>query len=402
MNINLRTAALISAGLVSAGSAFAEEAAKLSPVETALSSTTISGYVSSSAFFNLGEKDGGALLPGRSFDGADKLDKINLDVVKLTVEKPLSEGDWSAGYKFDLLFGPDANTLGTSSMLGQNNSDFGVKQAYVALQAPVGNGLTAKIGVIDTIIGYEVFESGNNPNYSRSYGYYIEPTQHTGLLLSYQATDWLALNAGIADAWNARINAPGGEPGLQKDFGLQTYMGSVALTAPESLGFLKGATLYAGIVHGLSSADVGDGDPRTSLYGGLTVPTPLTGLGVGVAYDYRFTERSRIAADNAKEYATAIAGYVTYALTEQLKLGVRGEYATGSAGSWATRPAGGPNNEELFGLTTSLDYSLWANVLTRLEFRWDTDLSQGAKAFGSVNEPSASAYVLGVNVLYKF
>lgn len=412
MNYNLRTAALIAAGLVSSGAVALAEEGKSNPVETALSSTTISGYVSTSAFFSLGEDSNGTLLPGRSFDGADKIDKINLDVVKLSLEKPLAEGDWSAGYKVDLLFGPDANTLATSSVLGNNNSDFAIKQAYVALQTPVGNDLIAKIGVFDTLIGYEVFEAGSNPNYSRSYAYYIEPTQHTGLLLSYAVTEWLTLNAGIADSWNARINAAGADSNATRDFGLQTYMGSIVLTAPEGAGFLKGAQLFAGVVHGLSSADADldgdtvndsiDGDPRTSLYAGLSIPTPLEGLGVGLAYDYRFTERYRPGQDNAKEYATAIAGYLTYQATEQLKFGVRGEYATGSAGSWGFRPAGLSDNEEIFGLTTSIDYNLWDNVLTRLEFRWDTDLASGTKGFGSPGDPEASAYVLGLNVIYKF
>jgi hypothetical protein len=402
MNNNLRTAALVAAGIISAGSVVAEEA-KQNPVETALSATTISGYVSTSAFFDLTGAKGGVVLPGRSFDGANKVDQINLDVVKLTIEKATGD-EWTAGYKADLLFGPDANTLATTSTLGANTSDFAVKQAYVALHAPVGNGLTAKIGVFDTVVGYEVFESGNNPNYSRSYAYYIEPTQHTGVLLTYQATEWLALNGGVANAWNARINAPGAEPfSTAKDFGIQTYLGSIAITAPESFGSLKGASLYAGVVHGLSSVPDGtDGDPRTSLYGGLTIPTPLEGLAVGVAYDYRFTERARIGADNAKEYATAIGGYLSYQLSKQLKASVRGEYATGSAGTWAAKPVAGPGNEEFFGLTASLDYGLWDNVLTRLEFRWDQDLTDSGKAFGSVSSPKDDAFILGLNVLYKF
>jgi hypothetical protein len=402
MNINMRTAALIAAGIVSAGSAAYAEEAKLNPVETALASTSISGYVSTSALFNLGESEGGTALPGRSFDGASKINQINLDVVKLSLEKPVGEGDWSAGYKVDLLFGPDANTLGTTSVLGENNSDFGVKQAYVTLQTPLGNDLTTKIGVFDTIIGYEVFESGNNPNFSRSYAYYIEPTQHTGILLSYALTDWLSLNAGVADAWNARINAPGADSGNAREFGVQAYMGSVAITIPGDSGFLQGTTIYGGIVHGLTSAEGGDGDPRTSVYGGVTVPTPLAKLAVGVAYDYRFSERYRVGQDNASEYATAIGGYVTYQLTEQAKFAFRGEYAKGSAGSWGAKPVGGSNDEEFFGLTATLDYNLWANVLTRLEFRWDKDLADGQPAFGGVDDPEENAYIIGVNVLYKF
>ena len=50
------------------------------------------------------------------------------------------------------------------------------------LRAPVGNGLDFKLGTFTEILGYEVYETGNNPNYTRSYGYEIEPTALTGLL----------------------------------------------------------------------------------------------------------------------------------------------------------------------------------------------------------------------------
>ena len=47
--------------------------------------------------------------------GASKADGFNLDVVQLRIDKPLDEADWAAGYRVDLWFGPDANTLGTQS-----------------------------------------------------------------------------------------------------------------------------------------------------------------------------------------------------------------------------------------------------------------------------------------------
>src|SRR4029078_12244947 len=103
------------------------------------------------------------------------------------------EGQWAAGYKADLVFGPDANYYSTTlNGNGINTGDFAVKQAYVAMRAPVGNGLDFKMGVLDTVVGYEVFESPNNPNYSRSFGYALEPTHHTGLLASYHVADWMS------------------------------------------------------------------------------------------------------------------------------------------------------------------------------------------------------------------
>ena len=52
--------------------------------------------------------------PGLSNTAAPaKADGFNLDVVKITLEKPLDESEWAAGYKVDLLIGPDAVILGT-------------------------------------------------------------------------------------------------------------------------------------------------------------------------------------------------------------------------------------------------------------------------------------------------
>src|ERR1051326_8415263 len=147
MKVNKWTLGLAAAGLVSLPALMhAEEKEKPSSVLTALSSTTISGYVSTSMEWNPGT--GNAYVPGFAFNKG-KQDGFNLDVVKLTIERPPDEAQWAAGYKVDLIFGPDANALGTTSVIGGNTSDFGIKQAYVALRAPIGNGLDLKLGVWD-------------------------------------------------------------------------------------------------------------------------------------------------------------------------------------------------------------------------------------------------------------
>src|SRR5436189_904442 len=161
MKFNKWTLGLAALGVVSlASAARAEE--KVSTVMTALSSTTLSGYVDTSAQWNVGT--GNAHVPNYAFGGPSKADGFNLNVVKLSLEKPIDPAEaWAAGYKVDLLFGPDADALFTQSTSATGQGDFAVKQAYVSLHAPVGNGLDFKVGVWDTIIGYEVFESINNP-----------------------------------------------------------------------------------------------------------------------------------------------------------------------------------------------------------------------------------------------
>src|SRR5262249_7478810 len=158
-----------------------------------------------------------------------------------------------------------------------------------ALRAPVLNGLDFKFGVFDSIIGYESHDSVNDPNYTRSYGTTIEPHTHTGLLATYQATDWLGIAAGIANTFGPSINSRANPPKAES---YKTYMASVALTAPDSMGFLRGSTIYGGVVNGFNqgaqpSAVSGTtiGAQQTSWYLGATLATPLTELKVGASLD---------------------------------------------------------------------------------------------------------------------
>lgn len=386
MNMNRWTLGLCSLGLVSLGAVAQAEERNVNV--TAATPTVIGGYVDTSAIWLMGSGD---TLVGRSFDGSDKQDGFNLNVVSLTLEKALDETEWAAGYKAQLLFGPDASTLNSVSGLADGVGDFGVKNAYVALRAPVGTGLNFKVGVWDTVIGYEVFESGNNQHYSRSFGYFIEPIIHTGVLGSYDITEWLSVSAGIADGgsftggtYGNTINSRGAKGG---DL---TYVGSVALTAPQDSGWLEGAALYGGTVYtsmGGLSEDV------VNLYAGATVPLPISGLGVGVAYDYRangiFNE----------SYENAIGGYLFWKATEKMKLAGRVEYATGSSGAYGVALAPGADNVQLLGVTATLDYRLWENVISRVEFRWDKDLNNDGLFLDGKAENAMS---LALNLIYRF
>src|SRR5881296_3584555 len=156
MKFNRWTIALAAVGVVSLASA-AQAEEKASSVMTALSSTTLSGYVDTSAQWNFGT--GNARLPDYKFGGSSKADGFNLNVIQLRIERPLDEAEWAAGYRVDLWAGPDANTLDTLSSTSTGYAaDFAIRQAYIALRMPVGNGIDWKLGVFDSIIGYESVE----------------------------------------------------------------------------------------------------------------------------------------------------------------------------------------------------------------------------------------------------
>jgi hypothetical protein len=402
---------------------------------TALAATTISGYVDTSAEWNPGT--GNANLPPYKFNSPSKADGFNLDVIQLTISKPLDESDWAAGYRADLWFGPDANVLGTTST-GLNSTDFGIRQAYVALRAPVGTGLDFKMGVFDSIIGYESLESGNNPNFTHSYGNTIEPQTHTGVLASYRFCDAFSASAGVADTvdptinsraqlgssgmvggpfagfWNNLYQAAGISPQQGADAkaeSFKTYMGSIALTAPDSMGFLSGSTLYGGIVSGYNDSvwGTGFGANQTSYYAGATVATPVTGLRLGVAFDYlNYQDMNRNLGGNQvslSPYAWALAEYLSYQATEKLSFHVRADY-TKEKFDLEVNGVGIPDAREakIFALTGTVQYDLWKNVISRVELRWDHS-ANGNDMFGgsTAGDPDRkNAFMLAANVIYKF
>jgi hypothetical protein len=396
MKFNQWTLALASVGIISAGSiALADE----HPVTSTVASTTISGYVDTSVNWKVGT--GRGLLPGRTFDGMDKQDGFNLNAVKLSLEKPLGdENSWSAGYKADLIFGPDANYYGTLLNGGAGGGvpgpdDFAVKQAYVALRAPVGNGLDIKMGVWDTVVGYEFFESGSNPNYSRSYGYALEPTHHTGLMASYKISDMFSLSAGVANAAYGAIND-------KSVIDSKTaYLAALTITLPEGAGAMANSVISLGYVGGntgeLPAGVRANTQDVRNYYAGFTLNTPLEGLQVGAAWDYRenFPGVGTTPGDND---AYAVAVYLSYG-QDKWKANVRADYTQGSPGSFPGYPAVG-DREELGSLTGTLDYNLWENVLTRLELRYDRSLG-GDRPFGAPQDEE-SAITVAINAIYKF
>src|SRR6266478_7903721 len=285
MKFNKWTLGLAAIGAVSLASAARAEEAKMSTLGTAVSSTVLSGYVDTSVHWNPGYS---ANVPAYSFNTPGKADGFNLDSVKLSLSKAEDESEWAAGYQFDMFFGPDASTLNTSSVGGAK--DFTIEQAYVSLRTPVGNGIDWKLGVFDTVIGYESTADPNNPNYTRSYGYTIEPTTHTGLYGTYKISDLISVGAGVANTFGPTIGGstvgpgfPAGRAFPPKAESYKTYMGTVSLTAPNSWGFLGGSSLSAGVINGYNPGAVG---VQTAVYAGATINTPITALKAGISWDY--------------------------------------------------------------------------------------------------------------------
>lgn len=374
----------------------ADDAPKLSALNTALSSTTISGYVDVAAQYNAGDPGGkisptgagytGAVnQPGYSFNNSGKVDNFSLNNVTVSLDKPEDDSPWASGYHIDLNAGSDAINVGSGN--------FGVRQAYIALRTPVGNGIDWKVGVFDGITGYEVNTAYLNPNYTRSYGYTVNPASELGLLGTYKINNIVSVVAGYAN----RNSNNGGVVGLSS----HDVIGSVALTAPDSWGWFKGSALNLQTIQGFDNGSVNN----YSVNG--TFNTPIANLAVGLAYD-----KLQGLGYNEGGDGNIYGVYVTYQATDKLKFAARGEYLDGqnfggllNNGTGSGTPASGKGEE----VTFTVEYDLWANVTSRLEARWDHVESGTAFNNGSgqvvpgVNPASTeNSILIALNLVYKF
>jgi len=414
MKFNKWTLGLAAVGLVSWNSAALADDTAAAPatVLTSLSSTTLSGYVDTSAQWNLGT--GNANVPNYSFGGPSKADGFNLNVVQLSLDKPLDESEWAAGYHVDLWLGPDANALGTASIGSSGTSDFAIRQAYVSLRTPVGNGLDWKIGVFDTVIGYESLASVNNPNYTHSYGFTVEPTTHTGVLGTYKVNDMINVSAGIANTMGPVINERAHQPNLTGTAtaeSYKTYMAAVALSAPTDWGWAGGSTLSFGFVNGFNdrAAEFGGAD-QANVYAGLTMNTPITALKLGASLDFVQVHDAKAQFFNQGGEGADFTGdgtiwdgalYATFQATEKLSFSARGEFLDDSDDFIVDASDLGKTRAKIWSGTATAQYDLWKNVITRVEARWDH--GDNGKYFGGNFAPDRrNAFLLAAQVIYKF
>jgi len=394
MKFNKWTVGLAAVGVVSLASA-ARADEKMSSLQTALSNTTISGYVDTAATWrpgtDLNPVTAGGIpnVPGYSYA---KNDGFSLNAVDIAIDKPEDDSPWAAGYHVEWMVGPDSVVAGT-----------GIRQAYVTLRTPVGNGLDWKVGVWDTIVGYESNSDPLNPNYTRSYGYTIEPTTHTGILATYKINDMITLQAGIADGSNV-AGGPGGLNGVSTIESQKAYMGDVQFTAPDSAGWAKGATVTVAVINSDGNGAANPGS--TSLYAGMTLPTPVSMLKVGSCFDYLDIHNGGVIGNSSDDSIWNIAVYSTVQATDKLSFNFRGEFLENEDAGVLT-PGTVYAKGTAFEFTGTVQYNLWANVISRLEVRWDHVGHSNVFGANSTGPTTGAAFrnndfLLALNLIYQF
>src|SRR5437667_9214607 len=231
---------------------------------------------------------------------------------------------------------------------------YDLEEAYGAYKVPLGSGLTVKAGKFVTLLGYEVIESPNNLNFSRSFLFGLAiPFTHVGALLSYSPVDWLTVTAGPVVGWD-----------VAKD-----NNDSMSVTGQFALTPFKDFTANFNWITGPEQAS-DTTHPRTVLdwtatYTGLKNVT----LGANLDYGWETKEASLVASGTRNDTDASwwgIAGYGAYDWTEQLRTALRLEYfADPESVRSAARALG--SRTSLWEVTGTLQYKIWSGRVGRLD-----------------------------------
>jgi hypothetical protein len=370
---------ILAGGLCLCPFSHAQEAA--AGAEAVAASGTLTGYLSTGYHFGL---DRG----GAPFALAPKNRSAwSLDVIGLSWRLPLDDSLLDAGYRIDLWAGPDAAHLDT----GASDHTLEIRQAYLDLRLPIADPIDAgearsidlRIGAFDSPLGYESLDRHSNPHYTHSWGFTIEPTVHTGLLAMYPGVDAMEhdesnylLSLGVANTVSPRIN------GTAENVDRKTLLAGLTYLLPESLDPLGGSVFSVGYVNGRALTGAA---AIEHLYLGLGLPLPTDRWRMGLVYDARM-----LAGPGNDDSVFGV--YLGRRLNDRLWLNLRGEiFRDGdrlfSAESSAEQTDG-------HGITATLVYQLWENVISRLEYRWD---HYDAPVNGRRNSQA-----LHLNLIYQF
>ena len=389
-----------------ATSSFAEEAAPaVAPAEeegqiaSFFKSVEVSGFIDTYYSYNYtNPKDnlgsGGDfvrpdLLEIRAFDREHN--SFTLDNVEISVFKPATEKD-PIGFGFTTNYGEIARrlTFVPAEMVGGirvDNDDFTISQGFVTYKAPVGKGIDFKFGKFATWIGAELWESVDNPNYSRSLLYQNAiPFTNTGLAVSYPLLDNLTVTGYLVNGWDTFADNNDG-----KTFGYQ-FNWAVA----ENTSFILNAS------HGPEQDDdlagsSADGNWR-HFWDIIIALKPLDKTSINLNFDFGTEEGAHGIASGFLPSDTGgngkwwgFSGILSQDITDSFGLAFRGEYFDDNDGARL-----GVSGLRLWEVTLTANIKIRENLLVRPEIRYD-DADDDEVFAGSDNQLTTA-----IGVAYMF
>lgn len=354
-------------------------------VETAKAGIVLSGYVDVGYIYNF---NGASAITGRGANDNVADGDFNVNAVKLTLEKPLSDAnEFQAGFRVDLMVGEDAaGTNGGFSGNALSGDSLLVEQAYVAIRAPYGNGIDIKAGKFVTWLGYEVIERPANLNIT--YGnlfFNMIPLYHTGVSAEYAFNDIVDGGVAVTNGFNNDSTGVGGQGAIaggdNDGYGI---MAKLNITNPGG-----NANWYNAIYYGFGN----DGLNPTGKTDGIIWDT--WGNWAPTAFDDKLLLGFNVDlghADTGIGTSTwwGAALYAKYQFTDIFSLAGRADYmhSNDNLGGFNVPNAGPQANGEvdIYSYTITAGFDLLENLLLRAEYRIDIsgDFTNGDEVANTV------------------
>ena len=338
--------------ILSSSISFAQETGKeitdrIKKLEDRMISVDIHGFVDTYYGYNFNRPD--SRLNGLSnFDFRHNDFSVNL--AELVISKSTSD-TVPVGFRIDLDFGETTDFVHCATFScpsGHPEAPYkNIQQAYVTWATPIG--LTLDAGKFVTHMGFEVIESKDNWNYTRSLLFCCAiPYYHAGVRANYTVSDLLFVNGYVYNGWNNVI----------ENNGLKTYGAQIGVTPIKMLPIVLnwiGPETVSGLYEKRHVFD---------LIGTLNLSDTLS---FAVNYDYG-TQKS-LAAGTAGDTQTysGIAGYARAAMGNNA-VAVRYEYVSDKDNVMFATAAGGSKVQEV---TVTGETKVGGNLLLRLEYRHD-------------------------------
>lgn len=346
----------------------------------ALSEITLSGFVQSSYFYNT-RKPADGYSDGYLWNTKDNSFSINK--VKVVLASPAAERSgekWDAGFRTSFIWGEDAPVLNTGS---GNPGLEALREAFIDINAPIGDGLNIKAGQLISLLNYESGDGGAaNGNFSQGYQWFFTGNGPApGVQAGYVVNDWLDLTMRVQ---NGLYGGP-----LDGNSS-KTMIGRIGLKPSKDLWI---ALLGFGGSESAIGADVTGG----SILAGYQVTEQL---GLGFEGDY-FQFDSGTTSD-----LYSVGSWISYDFTSKVGLAFRGEYLHDPDGGGLkgiglpNRPGSGITSldpdGDLGSLTLTLNWKPAANLKIQPEVRWD-----GTSYAGGL-DGHKSRVIVGAGVTYMF
>lgn len=342
-------------------------------------------------------------------------------LAQLMFERPADGGGSELdrlGFRARLNFGMDARVTRarTNFAPGTSNNELDFQELYGEYIVPVGNGLKIQAGKINTLIGYEVINSFENPNFSRSFMFGLgQAFTTTGVRMTYTFNPIVTASIGVINGWDNVVDNNRGK----------SFEWLVAITPHEKIGVSFYGSYGAEQSNGQGAASFttqADPTAKRTVVGSIISLKPTDKDTIILEPYYANEGNASTVSRSQNARWNGFAGYLIHDFSDQWSARFRGEIFEDAGGARTCTGgisfAGGTNTcasgsspigssvagaggiaQTLWENTFTLQYKPFPSLITRTEFRYDKS-DKNVFLYGS--RPANNQETLSFQVIYMF